>query len=128
MAADMDGAALTTQGADKLRGSWKVAAVKDPGSGYSRKAILQELTGVMGADMTFDEMVDIFGDLAVKSLGAAESAVLGSLGENAPDRRALAKCSGALAKCVNSHQDRSSARARGGVLTYDTETGPASTS
>ena len=60
MAADMDGAALATQGADKLRGSWKVAADKDPGSGYRRKAMLQDLTGVMGADMTFDEMVEIW--------------------------------------------------------------------
>merc|ERR1719277_2271296 len=55
IAEDVDGEALAMLIVNKLRGGLKVAAVKAPGFGDNRKAQLQDMAVLMGAEMTSEE-------------------------------------------------------------------------
>ena len=63
--------ALASLVADKLR---RVTAVKAPSSGHNWKAVLQDLTAIMGAEMMSQGTVKNWRDLTAKTLGTAESA------------------------------------------------------
>src|SRR3546814_4129651 len=70
IAEDIEGEALATLVVNRLRGGLKVAAVKAPGFGDRRKAMLQDI-----AILTAGEMISE--DLGIK----LESVTLGMLGE-----------------------------------------------
>merc|ERR1740138_923963 len=55
MAEDIDGEALAVLIVNKLRGGLKVAAVKAPGFGDNRKAILQDLAVLTGSELISEE-------------------------------------------------------------------------
>ncbi|MDP6479485.1 MAG: chaperonin GroEL [Phycisphaerales bacterium] len=72
IAEDIDGEALATLVVNKLRGILKVAAVKAPGFGDRRKAMLQDIATLTGGTAVMEELgIDLEG-LGVKDLGRAK--------------------------------------------------------
>merc|ERR1719188_1440519 len=77
IAEDVDGEALTTLVVNKLRGGLQVAAVKAPGFGDNRKAQLQDMAVLMGAEMCNEETGDgKLEDLKVEQLGEAKKVTI----------------------------------------------------
>lgn len=89
IAEDLEGEALATLIVNKLRGSAKMAAVKAPGFGDNRKAMLQDLAILTGAQLISDEIGIKLEDVTLDMLGSAlkitankdETIVLGGGGE-----------------------------------------------
>merc|ERR1719502_1128044 len=77
MAEDIDGEALAVLIVNKLRGGLKVAAVKAPGFGDNRKAILEDLAVLTGAQLISEELGEKLEDLQVSQLGTAKNITIG---------------------------------------------------
>src|SRR5512135_1442702 len=75
IAEDVDGEALATLVLNKLRGMLNVLAVKAPGFGDRRKAMLQDIATLTGAMLISDEMGKKLETTAVVDLGQAEKVV-----------------------------------------------------
>merc|ERR1719192_3145005 len=73
IAEDIDGEALALLIVNKLRGGLKVAAVKAPGFGDNRKAILQDLAVLTGAELISEETGGKLEDLQLAQLGTAKT-------------------------------------------------------
>jgi len=73
IAEDIDGEALATLVVNKLRGGMKVAAVKAPGFGDNRKAQLQDLAVITGAELVSEETGGKLEDLQLSDLGTAKT-------------------------------------------------------
>jgi chaperonin GroEL len=73
MAEDIDGEALAVLIVNKLRGGLKVAAVKAPGFGDNRKAILQDLAVLTGAELISEEMSMKLEDVTLEQLGSVRT-------------------------------------------------------
>jgi chaperonin GroEL len=69
VAEDVDGEALATLIVNKLRGTLKVAAVKAPGFGDRRKAMLQDIGVLTGGQVVSEELGIELKNLSVKDLG-----------------------------------------------------------
>jgi chaperonin GroEL len=69
VAEDVDGEALATLIVNKLRGTLKVAAVKAPGFGDRRKAMLQDIAVLAGGQVVSEEVGIKLENLTVKELG-----------------------------------------------------------
>merc|ERR550532_3649509 len=76
MAEDIDGEALALLIVNKLRGGLKVAAVKAPGFGDNRKAILQDLAVLTGAELVTEEIGGKLEDLQLTQLGQAKTVTI----------------------------------------------------
>lgn len=72
---DVDGEALATLVLNKLRGMINVLAVKAPGFGDRRKAMLQDIAILTGATMIAEETGRKLESVAVADLGRAEKVV-----------------------------------------------------
>lgn len=72
IAEDLEGDALSTIVVNKLRGTLKVAAVKAPGFGDRRKAMLQDIAVLTGAAVISEEMGMNLKEINTDSLGSAE--------------------------------------------------------
>lgn len=72
IAEDIEGDALSTLVVNKLRGTLKVAAVKAPGFGDRRKAILQDIAVLTGATVVSEEIGMSLKEIPTTSLGSAE--------------------------------------------------------
>ena len=70
---DLEGEALTTLVVNKLRGSFKVLAVKAPGFGDRRKAMLQDIAVLTGANFISSDTGRQFKDIGLEDLGRADS-------------------------------------------------------
>merc|ERR1719153_560171 len=73
VAEDIDGEALAMLIVNKLRGGLKVAAIKAPGFGDNRKAILQDLAVLTGAEMVSEETGGKLEDLQLSQLGQVKT-------------------------------------------------------
>src|SRR5574344_2912501 len=73
IAEDVDGEALTTLVVNKIRGTIKVAAVKAPGFGDRRKAIMEDIAILTGATVITEETGAKLEDAPVTVLGHAKS-------------------------------------------------------
>ncbi len=73
IADEIEGEALTTLVVNKLRGSFKVLAVKAPGFGDRRKAMLQDIAVLTGANFISSETGRKLNDIDIKDLGKADS-------------------------------------------------------
>merc|ERR1719399_1723818 len=73
MAEDIDGEALAMLIVNKLRGGLKVAAVKAPGFGDNRKAVLQDLAVLTGAELISEEMSMKLEDVTLEQLGSVKT-------------------------------------------------------
>merc|ERR1719362_2560624 len=72
IAEDVDGEALTMLIVNKLRGGLKVAAVKSPGFGDNRKAIMGDLAVLTGSELISEEIGGKLEDLQLAQLGTAK--------------------------------------------------------
>jgi len=72
IAEDIDGEALATLVVNKLRGSLKIAAVKAPGFGDRRKAMLEDIAILTGGTVVSEERGFTLENATVDMLGAAE--------------------------------------------------------
>jgi chaperonin GroEL len=71
IAEDVDGEALSTLVVNRIRGSLKIAAVKAPGFGDSRKAMMQDIAVLTGGTVISDEMGIDLADATMDMLGTA---------------------------------------------------------
>ncbi|QDH13932.1 chaperonin GroEL [Formicincola oecophyllae] len=72
VAEDVDGEALSTLVVNKLRGGLKVAAVKAPGFGDRRKAMLQDLSILTGGQVVSDDLGIKLENVTPEMLGTAK--------------------------------------------------------
>jgi len=72
IAEDIEGDALSTLVVNKLRGTLKVAAVKSPGFGDRRKAMMQDLADLTGGTLITEETGMALKDVQTDVLGSAE--------------------------------------------------------
>ena len=72
IAEDVDGEALATLVVNKLRGALQVAAVKAPGFGDRRKAMLQEIAILTGGTVASEEMGVKLENFTLANLGTAK--------------------------------------------------------
>ncbi|MCB9111177.1 MAG: chaperonin GroEL [Anaerolineales bacterium] len=75
IAEDIDGEALATLILNKIRGMLNVLAVKAPGFGDRRKAMLQDIAVLTGGQVISEEMGRKLESVAVNDLGRAEKIV-----------------------------------------------------
>jgi chaperonin GroEL len=73
IAEDVDGEALATLVVNKLRGSLKIAAVKAPGFGDRRKAMLEDIAILTGGTVISEERGFTLENTTVEMLGTAET-------------------------------------------------------
>lgn len=73
LAEDIEGDAITTLVVNKLRGSFKILPVKAPGFGDRRKAMLQDIAVLTGANLISTEMGKQLKDITIEDLGEADS-------------------------------------------------------
>ena len=76
VAEDIDGEALATLVVNKIRGTLNVAAVKAPGFGDRRKAMLQDMAILTGGQVIAEELGLKLENVTVKDLGRAKSIVI----------------------------------------------------
>ncbi|MCO4818604.1 MAG: chaperonin GroEL [Bacteroidetes bacterium] len=76
IAEDVEGEALATLVVNKIRGSLKVAAVKAPGFGDRRKAMLQDIAVLTGGTVISEEQGRRLDDATLESLGTCEKVVI----------------------------------------------------
>ncbi len=73
IAEDVEGEALTTLIVNKLRGTFNVVAVKAPGYGDRRKAMLQDIAILTGGQVISDELGLELKETTLEQLGRAKS-------------------------------------------------------
>ncbi len=76
IAEDIDGEALATLVVNKLRGTLKVAAVKAPGFGDRRKAMLEDIAVLTGATVVSEDQGYKLENANLEYLGQAKSIIL----------------------------------------------------
>ncbi|EFB40857.1 MULTISPECIES: chaperonin GroEL [Parachlamydia] len=76
VAEDIEGDALSTLVVNKLRGTLKVVAVKSPGFGDRRKAMLQDLAVLTGATVISEDAGMSLKEIPASALGSAEKIIV----------------------------------------------------
>lgn len=76
IAEDVDGEALATLVVNKLRGSLKIAAVKAPGFGDRRKAMLEDIAILTGGTVISEDRGFTLENASIDMLGTAEKVII----------------------------------------------------
>ncbi|MFT7350557.1 MAG: chaperonin GroEL [Flavobacterium sp.] len=76
IAEDVDGEALSTLVVNKLRGALKIAAVKAPGFGDRRKAMLEDIAILTGGTVISEESGHTLENATLEMLGTAEKVTI----------------------------------------------------
>src|SRR5438132_1379344 len=87
VAEDVEGEALATLVVNKLRGGLKVAAVKAPGFGDRRKAMLEDIAILTGGQLISEDLGIKLENVTLQMLGRAKKAV-GRISNSNPDVQA----------------------------------------
>src|SRR4029077_18504239 len=72
VAEEVDGEALATLVINKLRGTFKICAVKAPGYGDRRKAMLQDMAIMVGGQAIFEDLGIQLENVQLSDLGRAK--------------------------------------------------------
>ncbi len=95
IAEDVEGEALATLVVNRLRAGLKVCAVKAPGFGDRRKAILQDIAALTGGELISEELGIKLENVTIEMLGKVKKAVIGkeetTLVEGAGDKKVIAE-------------------------------------
>jgi chaperonin GroEL len=95
IAEDVEGEALATLVVNRLRAGLKVCAVKAPGFGDRRKAILQDIATLTGGELISEELGIKLENVTIDMLGKVKKAVIGkedtTLVEGAGDKKEIAE-------------------------------------
>jgi chaperonin GroEL len=93
IAEDVEGEALTTLVVNRLRGGFKVCAVKAPGFGDRRKATLEDIAVITGGQVISEELGMKLENVTLEMLGRVKKAVIGkdstTLVEGAGDKNLI---------------------------------------
>ncbi|MCL2304880.1 MAG: chaperonin GroEL [Planctomycetaceae bacterium] len=76
IAEDIDGEALATLVINRLRGTMKVCAIKAPGYGDRRKAIMEDIGILTGGEVLFESLGRTMESLTLTDLGTAKKIVI----------------------------------------------------
>ena len=76
IAEDVEGEALATLVVNRLRGSLKIAAVKAPGFGDRRKAMLEDIAIITGGQLVSEEIGNKLESTTITDLGSARKVVI----------------------------------------------------
>jgi len=76
VAEDIDGEALATLVINKLRGTFNVVAVKAPGFGDRRKAMLEDIAVLTGGQAIFDDLGIKLDSIGLAELGRAKKVIV----------------------------------------------------
>ena len=76
VAEDIDGEALATLVINKLRGTFNVCAVKAPGFGDRRKAMLEDIAILTGGQAIFEDLGIKLESIGLKELGRAKKVIV----------------------------------------------------
>src|SRR5690606_15403339 len=76
IAEDVEGEALATLVVNKLRGTIKVAAVKAPGYGDRRKAMMQDIAILTGGTAIFKDLGIELDKVSLRDLGVAKKVLI----------------------------------------------------
>src|SRR4029453_616692 len=76
IAEDVDGEALATLGVNKLRGTLRTAAVKAPGFGDRRKAMLEDIAILTGGKAITEDLGIKLENIKLEALGKAKKVVI----------------------------------------------------
>lgn len=91
---DVEGEALATLVVNRLRAGLKICAVKAPGFGDRRKAILQDIAVLTGGELISEELGIKLENVTIEMLGRVKKAVIGkedtTLVEGAGDKKEIA--------------------------------------
>lgn len=95
IAEDVDGEALATLVVNRLRAGLKICAVKAPGFGDRRKAILQDIAILTGGELISEELGIKLENVTIDMLGRVKKAVIGkedtTLVEGAGSKKEIAE-------------------------------------
>ena len=113
VAEDVEGEALATLVVNKLRGGLKIAAVKAPGFGDRRKAMLQDLASLTGGQVITEDLgmqlesvtMDMLGSAKRVSITKDETTIVDGLGEKAEIEARVAQIRGQIEE-TSSDYDR----------------------
>ena len=113
VAEDVDGEALATLVVNKLRGGLKIAAVKAPGFGDRRKAMLQDLAVLTGGQVISEDLgmklenvgMDMLGTAKKTSITKDETTIVDGAGEKAEIEARVAQIRGQIEE-TSSDYDR----------------------
>ena len=76
IAEDIEGEALATLIVNKMRGALKIAAVKAPGFGDRRKAMLEDISILTKGEMVSEDLGMKLENVSIKMLGSAKKVVI----------------------------------------------------
>ena len=113
IAEDVDGEALATLVVNKLRGGLKIAAVKAPGFGDRRKAMLQDIAILTGGQVISEDLgmklegvtMDMLGTAKKVSISKDETTIVDGAGEKAEIEARVAQIRGQIEE-TSSDYDR----------------------